>query len=52
MVRLCNGTESEKLELNGEETDKADEEARESRWMENVTEEPLGVNVLRRGKAE
>jgi hypothetical protein len=38
--------------LNGEETNKADEEARKSRWMENVTEEPLSVDVLGRGKAK
>jgi len=34
--------------LNGEEADDADEEARKSGWVEDVTEEPLGVNVLRR----
>jgi hypothetical protein len=38
--------------LNREETDKADEEARESRGVENVTEEPLDVDVLRRRKAK
>jgi len=52
LVRLCNGTESENLQLNGEETNGADEEAGKSRWMENVTEEPLGVDALRRGKAK
>ena len=52
MVRLRNGTKSQNLELNGEEANKADEEARKDGWVENVTEEPLDVNVLRRGQTK
>jgi len=52
LVRVGNGTKSEDLQLNGEKADKADEEARKSRWVEDVTEEPLDVNVLRRRKAK
>ena len=40
------------MELNGEETDEADEEARECGWVENVTEEPLDVDMLGRRKAQ
>ena len=52
LVRLCNGTKSQNLELNGEEADKADEKARKDGWVENITEEPLGVDVLGRRKTE
>lgn len=38
--------------MDGEETDKTDEEARESGWVENIAEEPLYVNVLGRRKAK
>ena len=52
LVRMHDGSKSQNLELNGKETGEANEEARESRRVENVTEEPLDVNVLRRGKTK
>lgn len=38
--------------MNGEEADGADEEARKNGWVEDVAEEPLDVDVLRRGEAK
>ena len=38
--------------MDGEEADGADEKARKNGWVEYVTEEPLGVDVLRRGEVE
>ena len=51
-IRLRDGTKSEQLNLNTDETDEADEEARESGWVEDVAEEPLDVNVLGVRKVE
>ena len=45
-VGLCDGTEGEKLNLNRQKTDKADEEARKDGGVEYVAEEPSDVNVL------
>lgn len=51
-VSIFDGTKSQQLKLNGKETDEADEEARKSRWVEDVAEEPLNVNVLRLREAK
>lgn len=48
MITPCDGAKSEKLELNGGDPNEADEEARESGWTENVTEEPPEMKL--RGK--
>ena len=40
------------MQLNGEETEGADEEARKNGWVEDVAEEPLSVDVLRRGEVK
>jgi hypothetical protein len=46
-IRVGDGTKCKQLDLNGKETDEADKEARESGRVENVTEEPSDVDVLR-----
>lgn len=51
-IRVCDGTESQELNLNGKETDEADEETGHGGWVENVAKEPLEVNVLRVRKAQ
>ena len=51
-IRFRDGTKSEELKLNTKETNEADEEARKSGRVEDVTEEPPGVNLLRSRKAK
>jgi len=38
--------------LNGEEADGADEETRKDGWVKDIAEEPLDVDVLRRGEVK